>query len=114
MFVALDTSTLTLSLALVERDRAGQIDILDQRTYEPPEKQSELLPAVLGEMLRTRGVQLRDLEGIAVGTGPGSFTGLRIGLSMAKALAYAAKLKVAPVSSLQALALEGPESVTLF
>ena len=57
---------------------------------------------------------LASLEGLAVGLGPGSFTGLRIGLSTAKALAYATGLKVGGASSLAAMALEGPEGVPLF
>ncbi|MGA9525233.1 MAG: tRNA (adenosine(37)-N6)-threonylcarbamoyltransferase complex dimerization subunit type 1 TsaB, partial [Myxococcaceae bacterium] len=53
------------------------------------------------------------LGGIAIGLGPGSFTGLRIGLATAKALAYAARLPLTGASSLATVALEGPEQVTL-
>jgi tRNA threonylcarbamoyladenosine biosynthesis protein TsaB len=59
-------------------------------------------------------VALKSLEGLAIGLGPGSFTGLRIGLSCVKGLAYAAGLKVAGASSLAAVALEGPEGPPLF
>jgi tRNA threonylcarbamoyladenosine biosynthesis protein TsaB len=113
MFLALDTSTLTLSLALVEREGEG-VRVVEHVVVGPPRKQSELLPALIGELLARHGVSLSGLEGLAVGLGPGSFTGLRIGLACVKGLAYAAGLKVAGVSSLAAVALEGPEGPPLY
>lgn len=113
MFLALDTSTLTLSLALVEREGEG-VRVLEHVVVGPPKKQSEVLPGIVGELLARHGVALKQLEGLAIGLGPGSFTGLRIGLSCVKGLAYAAGLKVAGASSLAAVALEGPEGPPLF
>ena len=112
MFVALDTSTLTLSLALVERS-GGRVVAVEEEALGPPLKQSDLLPGALMQLLERHRLTLKDLEGIAVGLGPGSFTGLRIGLATAKALAYAAEIRVAGVSSLTAIALAGPEGVPL-
>ncbi|WP_338867395.1 tRNA (adenosine(37)-N6)-threonylcarbamoyltransferase complex dimerization subunit type 1 TsaB [Myxococcus stipitatus] len=113
MFLALDTSTLTMSLALVERGPDG-VRAVEHLVVRPPVKQSEALPGVVGELLARHGTRLADLEGLVVGLGPGSFTGLRIGLATVKSLAYAASLKVAGASSLAALALEGPEDVPLY
>ena len=113
MFLALDTSTLTLSLCLANRRPDGSLEVLEHLVIGPPRKQSELLPGVVGELLARHGVALSQLEGLAVGLGPGSFTGLRIGLSSFKALAYAAGLPVAGVSSLAAVALEGPAAQAL-
>lgn len=113
MFLALDTSTLTLSMALVEREGDG-LRVLEHAVIGPPQKQSEVLPGALGELLARHGVALKQLEGLAVGLGPGSFTGLRIGLASVKALAYAVGLKVAGASSLAAVALEGPEGPPLY
>lgn len=112
MFLALDTSTLTLSMALVEREGEG-LRVLEHVVVGPPAKQSEVLPGVVGELLARHGVTLKQLEGLAVGLGPGSFTGLRIGLATVKALAYASGLKVGGASSLAAVALEGPEGPPL-
>jgi tRNA threonylcarbamoyladenosine biosynthesis protein TsaB len=112
MLLALDTSTLTLSLALLEREGEGWRCVEEVRRGAP-EKQSELLPGVVEALLQKQGVALTALEGIAVGLGPGSFTGLRIGVAAAKALAYAAQLPVGGASSLAAVALEGPEGVPL-
>lgn len=113
MYLALDSSTLTLSLALVER-RGDDVQVLEHLVVAPPRKQSEALPGVVGELLSRHGVTLGALEGLVIGLGPGSFTGLRIGLSCVKGLAYAAGLKVAGASSLAAVALEGPEGPPLF
>lgn len=104
MFLALDTSTLTLSMALV--DKGGPWRAVDAVALGPPRKQSELLPGEARALLERHGLGFEDLEGIAVGLGPGSFTGLRIGLATAKGLAYAASVPLAGASSLQALALD--------
>lgn len=113
MFLALDTSTLMLSMALVERE-GEDVRVLEHVVLGPPQKQSEVLPGAVGELLARHGATLKGLEGLAVGLGPGSFTGLRIGLATVKALAYASGLKVAGASSLAAVALEGPEGPPLY
>jgi len=65
---------------------------------------SRLLLADVDELLRRAGLLAADLTGVVVGTGPGSFTGMRIGLSVARGLGLALGLQVAGVSTLDALA----------
>jgi tRNA threonylcarbamoyladenosine biosynthesis protein TsaB len=110
MIVALDSSTLTLSLAV---GRSGDAHPVAAERLGPPAKMSDLLPAALLRLLRRAGLTLDDVRGFAVGLGPGSFTGLRIGLATVKGLAYARRLGVSGASSLAALALEGPENLPL-
>lgn len=63
------------------------------------------------ELLRAGGVERSELTGIVVGTGPGSFTGMRLGLAAARGLALALDLPVAGVSTLDALAAGAPGAV---
>jgi tRNA threonylcarbamoyladenosine biosynthesis protein TsaB len=63
------------------------------------------LPAAVDEALNSAGVRLSDLSAIAVAIGPGSFTGLRVGLSYAKGIAAARRISLVGVSSLDAMAL---------
>ena len=98
MILALDTATLTASVAL--SGPAGQplaSGAAAVRTHS-----EQLLPLV-DELLRGVGASMRDVRAIACGAGPGSFTGLRIGLATAKGLAFATGAPLYLVSSLGAL-----------
>lgn len=111
--LALDTSTLTLSLALLEGEGSA-LTVAHEVVRGPPDRQSELLPGVIGAAVAARGWTVRELDALVMGLGPGSFTGLRIGLSTLKAIAYATRAKLVGVSSLRAVALAGPEGAPLF
>jgi tRNA threonylcarbamoyladenosine biosynthesis protein TsaB len=113
VLLSIDTSTLTLSLGLVVRSSAGAVQAIEHFNRGPPKKQSEMLPGAIRDLISRHGIALSDLEGIAIGLGPGSFTGLRIGLATAKGIAYAARLPLVGVSSLAAIAFEGPEGSLL-
>ena len=96
--LALDTSTLAASLALVDGP-----DVLAESNMPPTRTHSRILLPEIQRLLARVGLVIHDLDFIAVGLGPGSFTGLRIGLSAAKGLAWAAKKPLVGVPTLDAL-----------
>jgi tRNA threonylcarbamoyladenosine biosynthesis protein TsaB len=113
LVAALDTATLTLSCALVDVVASAAPKVRCERTNRAPAKpvqgavggHSASLPSALVELLDAEGLTISDVEGYAIGLGPGSFTGLRIGLATWKGLAYANKRPIAGASSLAAMAL---------
>jgi tRNA threonylcarbamoyladenosine biosynthesis protein TsaB len=95
MWLALDTATDRASLAIrVNGALAGEEHISGARRHA-----ASLLPAV-DALLRRAGVSLDALEGIALSDGPGSFTGLRVGASLAKALVHARRVQLWTAPSL--------------
>ena len=107
--IAVDTTTPSGSVALLDDDRVlGEIGI------ESPSTHSARLLLSVDFLLKTQGRTIGDIDGFAVTPGPGSFTGLRIGLSTVKAFSFATGKPVAQVSSLAALAfkhLDGAEEL---
>tara|TARA_B110000444_G_C18778812_1_gene566368 strand:+ start:144 stop:884 length:741 start_codon:yes stop_codon:yes gene_type:complete len=105
--LAIDTAGDSCSAALTAR---GQL----LKRYEPrPREHSELLLPMVDSLLTEGNLKLSDLKGIAYIRGPGSFTGLRIGVSVVQGLAYAANLPTLGLSSLQVLAMKWLESHSL-
>ena len=104
--LAIDTSTEFLSLALWLNGRVLSRDIHAGQTHS-----QQILPT-LRELLDEAKIELKTIDGIAFGAGPGSFTGLRIACGVAQGLAFGANLPVVAVSTLQALAQQsGAEKV---
>ena len=102
--LALDTSSDACSIALLKSDGTSDIQIEESTVLTPREHTQRLLP-MIEALLSEQQVPLSALDAIAYGRGPGSFTGLRIGLSVAQGLAYGASLPLLAISSLQTMAL---------
>jgi tRNA threonylcarbamoyladenosine biosynthesis protein TsaB len=89
MIICLETATNLCSVALC--NSAGVISL---RESNEPKSHASILTLLIEEILKVSGIRARDLEAIAVSKGPGSYTGLRIGVSVAKGIAYAASIPI--------------------
>ncbi len=105
LILALDTTTASGSVALLEKTR-----LLGEINSEISGSHSTRLLRSVDHILRASSLRVEGMGGFAVAAGPGSFTGIRIGLSTIKAFAFASGKPVAPVSSLSALALKLKDS----
>lgn len=99
---AIETATRAASVAVCSEDKFTEITQDSKLTH------SETLLPQFKEVLKMANVTRDKIEAVAVSIGPGSFTGLRIGLAAAKALAYAWNIKIIGVPTLQALAYHFP------
>lgn len=96
--LAIETSTEYCSIALLDGEAATTYSELAGQRH------SEILLSMIDQLLTESNCQLTDLDALAFGAGPGSFTGVRIAASVAQGLAFGADLPVVPVCTLEALA----------
>ena len=108
MLLAIETATLASGVALATADKlVAEITVQTKKTH------SERLMPYIEQLLELGQTAKEDISAIAVSIGPGSFTGLRIGLATAKALAYVWNVPVIGVSTLAALAYACPAANSL-
>jgi tRNA threonylcarbamoyladenosine biosynthesis protein TsaB len=100
--LAIETSTEYCSVALLRGEA------LSERSELAPRRHAELVLPMAESLLAEAGLRRAQLDGIAVGRGPGAFTGVRLAISVAQGLAFALNLPVVAVSSLAALAMQAP------
>lgn len=106
MILAIESASTDVSIALV--DAAGALRQVDG--WSAGQRQShELLPRITA-LLQVDGTALEALTALAIGTGPGSFTGLRVGMSVAKGLAFALDRPIVGVPSLPAWLESEPDA----
>lgn len=96
--LALDTATENCSVALLVDDK-----VIVRSEVAPRDHTKKILPMV-DEVLQEAGITLTDLDALAYGRGPGSFTGVRIGIGIAQGLAFGADLPMIGISTLEAMA----------
>ena len=118
MIICLETATNLCSVALC--DSAGVISVLES---DESKSHASLLTVFIQEILRNNGITAQELDGVAVSKGPGSYTGLRIGVSVAKGIAYGASIPLIGVETTLSMFYgiisgkyfsTGPERNTLF
>ena len=107
-YLALDTSTAALTIAVGERGK-----LLGEASTQLSRNHSVKLMPLVESLLNNLDIRPEQLQGFVVGRGPGSYTGVRIAVTAAKALAYAMNLPLVGVSSLDGLARHGQMSDAL-
>ncbi len=98
--IAIETSTENCSVALLNEDT------ITFKSEVAPQKHAEIVLEMLDSILKEGALSKDDLDGLVLGIGPGSFTGVRIAASTVQGLALGLNLKVAKITSLEALAIE--------
>lgn len=105
VLLALDTATAAVTVAVADGER-----ILAQRSTVDARRHGELLAPAIYDVLAEAGVDRRELTEVAVGVGPGPFTGLRVGLVTARTLGVTLGVPVEGVCTLDALALQAADA----
>jgi len=105
MMLAVETTAAIASVALMQDGV-----LVDEREADAGKKHAETLLPLIDTLLEENGVTIAQIDLFAVDVGPGSFTGVRIGVSLVNALAFAAGKQVVPVDSLETLALSAGET----
>ena len=100
LILNIETSADLCSVALA---RGGTV--VASLSGEGERDHSRVLTVLIGDLLRKAGIPMAELEAVAVSEGPGSYTGLRIGVSVAKGIAYARQIPLIAVPTLDALAV---------
>ncbi len=104
IILAIETATEACSAALLISD--GETENIYSRFQLAPREHTKLILPMLEEVLAEANIQLKDVDAIAFGRGPGAFTGLRIAAGIAQGVALSVGKPVIPISTLAALALQ--------
>ena len=99
MILCLETSTAVCSVSLVDKGNVGAL-----RESVDGQNHAEKITVFIDEVMKEAGVAYKDLDAVATSMGPGSYTGLRIGVSAAKGLCYAMEKPLIAIDTLAAMA----------
>ena len=102
--ILIETSTALCSVALAEDRR-----IIAYKESETPQAQASLTAPFVKELLYARGIGVRDCDAVCVSKGPGSYTGLRVGVSTAKGLCFGAGIPLIAVGTLDTLVYQAAD-----
>lgn len=105
----LDSSNVYLTVGLAKDGK-----LVDTIFYNAWQRQSELMVTEIDNILKRNKIDKKSLDAVVVGIGPGSYTGVRIGVTIAKTIAYALHIKVYAKSSLSLLVNEDNPTICLF
>jgi tRNA threonylcarbamoyladenosine biosynthesis protein TsaB len=106
MILCIETSTTVCSVALTDNNL-----VLDFREVNEGFNHAEKLTVFISEVLQSASVNIKDLDAVAVSSGPGSYTGLRIGVSVAKGICFAIDKPLISISTLELMALIASKNI---
>ncbi len=101
MILNIETSTSVCSVSLSEKNK-----LIDQKISFKQNSHSKLLAIFIDQLLKKNKIKPKKLDAVSVSQGPGSYTGLRIGVSIAKAMAYSLNIKLIAIDTLQIITYE--------
>ena len=101
LILSLETSTGVCSVALHDNEK-----LLADREIHVPQSHSSKLAVLVEEVIREAGRSMKELNAVAIASGPGSYTGLRIGTSMAKGLCYSLNVPLIAIGTLDVMAFQ--------
>ncbi|NOR44682.1 MAG: tRNA (adenosine(37)-N6)-threonylcarbamoyltransferase complex dimerization subunit type 1 TsaB [Candidatus Delongbacteria bacterium] len=102
LILAVDTSTEFCSVALLKDE-----ELLQEINDKTPYSHNKKLFKNIDTILNSNKIEINDIDLLAIGSGPGSFTGLRVGMSALKGLSLASNIKLLPIMSIDAVGLAG-------
>src|SRR5574339_1116189 len=107
MLLAVDTSTAQVGLAIYD---GSQGQVISEYAWRSSQRHTVELAPAIHELLKRCGLTMDDVQALGVALGPGSFTSLRVGLSLVKGLAFARGLPLIGIPTLDILAVAQPSS----
>ena len=109
MYKLLIDSSFKLLIVALAKDN----EVIDRIVYDAWQRQSELLIPEIDNIMKRNGVDKKDIDTIVLGIGPGSYTGVRIALTVAKTMAYVLKAKTYAVSSLSLFGVKDKPTIVI-
>lgn len=109
IILLLDSSTSFLSVAIKKNNK-----LIDKISYPCFQRQSEYMIVEIDKIFKRNKLDIKKIDGVMVSIGPGSYTGIRIALTIAKVIAYALNKPIYPVSTLEMNKIIGKDSIVLF
>jgi tRNA threonylcarbamoyl adenosine modification protein YeaZ len=108
LVLAIDSATAATAVALVRLEAGGEAATVAQRRHVDPREHGEQLAPMIASVLSDAGARAADLAAVVAGTGPGPYTGLRVGLATAAAMAQALQVPTYGVCSLDGIGAASP------
>ena len=99
--LAIETATNICSVSLFLKSK-----FIDEYSSNENRSHAKKLPVFVNEILKNNNIFAKDLHGVAVSIGPGSYTGLRIGTSLAKGIAFPLSIPLIPINTFDALSID--------